>query len=100
MAQKNILFINSNQRISGTSTIFSINFQNPITIKKYIKLNFALIPHTAYTIASTETITFTIAGINTSINIAAGCYGITNLINYQHTNNKCRIEQCKLLFNI
>lgn len=82
MNNKNILFINSNQKYWGTWTNFNIKFNNPIEIKKYIKLNFALIPHTAYTITWNETITFIIAGITHIINIWPACFGITQLITY------------------
>lgn len=77
---KNILFINSKNKIKGTSTNFEIWFNNPIEIHNYIKLSYAIIPHTCYTFTTLESIKLTINNINYDVYIPPGAYGINNLV--------------------
>lgn len=57
---KKILIINSHKRFNGTSTNFDISFPNTCQINKYIKLIYALIPHTIYNISSSQKFIFEI----------------------------------------
>ena len=50
------LVINSKNKINGISSNFDISFFQSIHINKYIKLVYALIPHTNYNLSSTQNI--------------------------------------------
>ena len=79
MSSKKIFIVDSTDRLSGTSSDFTINPQPSINSVKSIKLLSAEIPRTAYTVDSTNNHLFFNDGANRLASLVYGYYNTTTL---------------------